>query len=147
MDEARSAAPERRAQSGNLADISMAKGLARLRTRAEFLRVAAARRRAARPGLVLQAAVRSPDSDDDIVRVGFTASRKVGNAVVRNRAKRRLRAAAAEVLARAGRPGTDYVLIARDATSARAYADLVGDLAAALRQIEQPRRGGARQER
>ena len=47
------------------------------------------------------------------MRVGFTASRKVGNAVVRNRAKRRLRAAAAEVLPRDGRPGTDYVLIAR----------------------------------
>jgi len=75
------------------------------------------------------------------VRVGFTASRKVGNAVVRNRAKRRLRAAAAEVLARDGRPGTDYVLIARAGTGERDYAELVGDLAAALRQIE--RRAGA----
>ena len=69
------------------------------------------------------------------MRVGFTASRKVGNAVVRNRAKRRLRAAAAEILARDGRPGTDYVLIARAGTGERRYADLVGDLAAALRQV------------
>ncbi len=69
------------------------------------------------------------------VRVGFTASRKVGNAVARNRAKRRLRAAAAEVLPRQGVPGTDYVLIARSGTGARPYAQLVADLEGALRQV------------
>ena len=69
------------------------------------------------------------------MRVGFTASRKVGNAVIRNRAKRRLRAAAAEVLPRAGEAATDYVLIARAATGKRAYAGLVGDLETALRQL------------
>ena len=87
------------------------------------------------------------------MRVGFTASRKVGNAVVRNRAKRRLRAAAAEILPRDGRPGTDYVLIARAGTGERRYAELLGDLAAALRQVDaagrqqrpgSPRRGRAR---
>jgi len=77
------------------------------------------------------------------VRVGFTASRKVGNAVVRNRAKRRLRAAAAEVLARQGTPGTDYVLIARSGTGTRPYAQLVGDLEGALRQVA---RSGRREE-
>jgi len=119
----------------------MTSGLARLKTRADFLRVAAARRRAARPGVVLQAATRPPGTGDgETVRVGFTASRKVGNAVVRNRAKRRLRAAAAEVLERSGRPGTDYVLIARDATAERPYAELVGDLIGALRQVDRPRR-------
>src|SRR5207237_8186372 len=118
----------------------------RLKTRADFLRVAAARRRAARPGLVLQAAPRPLGSGDgEAVRIGFTASRKVGNAVVRNRAKRRLRAAAAEVLARDGRPGPDYVLIARNGTGGRPYAELVGDLAAALRQIERPRQQSSRQ--
>ncbi|MGE5271551.1 MAG: ribonuclease P protein component [Thiohalocapsa sp.] len=134
----------------------MANGLARLKTRADFLRVAAARRRAVRPGLLLQAAPsRAPSGDGSeeepvesaVVRVGFTASRKVGNAVVRNRAKRRLRAAAADVLGRRGRPGTDYVLVARGATAERPYAELVGDLEAALRQVERPardrrRRGG-----
>ena len=115
----------------------MASVLARLKTRAEFLRVAATRRRAARPGLVLQAAPRpSAAVDAETVRVGFTASRKVGNAVVRNRAKRRLRAAAAAVLTRAGQPGTDYVLIARAATGQRSYAELVGDLEAAIRQVD-----------
>lgn len=118
----------------------MASGLVRLKTRADFLRVAAARRRAARPGLVLQAAARPQGLEGDAVRVGFTASRKVGNAVVRNRAKRRLRAAAADVLGRDGQPGTDYVLIARGGTGTRSYGELVGDLTAALRQVERRRR-------
>jgi ribonuclease P protein component len=101
------------------------------------LRVAAARRRAVRPGLVLQAAACPPGNDGvAAVRVGFTASRKVGNAVLRNRAKRRLRAAATAVLARNGRQGTDYVLIARAGTGGRPYAELVADLEAALRQVD-----------
>ena len=120
----------------------MADGVARLKKRADFLRVAGARRRAVRPGLVLQAAPRPADGAGSAMRIGFTASRKVGNAVSRNRAKRRLRAAAVEVLRRDGRPGTDYVLIARGATGARAYAELVGDLRSALRQLD--RRGGSR---
>ena len=74
------------------------------------------------------------------MRVGFTASRKVGNAVVRNRAKRRMRAAAASVLPALGRPGTDYVLIARADTAHRPFAELIADLEAALRRIG---RGGA----
>ena len=130
----------------------MASTLVRLKTRADFLRVAATRRRAVRPGLLLQAA-RQPPGDATgaagsdagaAIRVGYTASRKVGNAVVRNRAKRRLRAAAAEVLARDGRPGTDYVLIARGGTGERPYAELVGDLEAALRQVDRARSGDSR---
>jgi ribonuclease P protein component len=122
----------------------MAIGLARLKLRADFLRVAASRRSAARPGLVLQAAPMPPGAQNGpVARVGFTASRKVGNAVVRNRAKRRLRAAAAEVLARRGAPETDYVLIARNGTGTRPYAQLVGDLEGALRQVG---RSGRREE-
>ena len=120
----------------------MASGLARLKMRADFLRVAAERRRAVRPGVMLQAAPQPAESGGGAaMRVGFTASRKVGNAVARNRAKRRLRAAAAEVLLRRGRPGVDYVLIARAETGERPYAELVGDLESALRQID--RRGDA----
>lgn len=115
-------------------------GLVRLKTRADFLRVAGSGRRAVRPGLMLQAAPRPAQVDDaEAVRVGFTASRKVGNAVARSRAKRRLRAAAAEILAGAGRPGTDYVLIARSETAGRNYADLIRDLAGALRQVSRRR--------
>jgi ribonuclease P protein component len=122
---------------------SMTAGLARLKTRADFLRVAAGRRRAVRPGFILQAAARPIEADSGrVVRVGFTASRKVGNAVIRNRAKRRLRAVAAEVLPRQGRPGTDYVIVARAATGERAYPALVADLETALRQVDRHQRTG-----
>jgi len=96
------------------------------------------------PGLVLQAA-RQPKNAacGAAVRVGFTASRKVGNAVVRNRAKRRLREVA-RVLAERGRPGTDYVLIARAGTADRPYMALVADLETALRRVD---RGGPTQRR
>jgi ribonuclease P protein component len=115
----------------------MATGLVRLKTRADFLRVAARRVRVARPAFVLQAAA-APEGN--AVRIGFTASRKVGNAVIRNRAKRRLRAAADQVLTERGRPGTDYVLIARAGrTIGQGYAELVEDLAGAVRQIERRR--------
>lgn len=74
------------------------------------------------------------------IRVGFTCSKKVGNAVVRNRAKRRLRAIAREFLPVAGQPGWDYVLIGRaEATAVLPFDDLRRDLAHALRRLE-PRR-------
>lgn len=113
----------------------MGGGLVTLKSRADFLRVAAARRRAVTLGLILQAAQRPDGSHDPPVRVGFTASRKVGSAVTRNRAKRRLRAAAAAILRRDGRSGTDYVLIARGSTADRPYQALVADLESALRRV------------
>jgi ribonuclease P protein component len=88
--------------------------------------------------MVVQAALRP--GAGAALRVGFTASKRVGNAVARNRAKRRLRAAAAAVLPRCGKAGTDYVLIARTETGARPYADLLADLEGALRQLARPRR-------
>jgi ribonuclease P protein component len=122
------------------APVSPSGGLARLKQRADFLRVAATRRRAVLPGLVLQAAPRPERSAAaPALGVGFTASRKVGNAVTRNRAKRRLRAAAAAILPERGRPGTDYVLIARASTADRPYALLLADLAAALQRVERRR--------
>jgi ribonuclease P protein component len=129
---------------------SMAR-LSRLRQRADFLRVAAGRRKSVTPGLILQACrqppggVLSPDSRaPDAPRVGFTASRKVGIAIMRNRARRRLRAAVAEVMPLHAAPGHDYVVIARAATVGRPFAALVGDLEAALRQLgvyREPARG------
>jgi ribonuclease P protein component len=126
----------------------MTADLARLKSRADFLRVAAGRRRAVRPAFILQAAPRRSDEiGGESVRVGFTASRKVGNAVVRNRAKRRLRAIAAEVLPRMGRAGTDYVLVARATPIERGYAELVGDLEAALRQLARQKGDGGSPDR
>lgn len=114
----------------------MAPGAARLKRRAEFLRVAGARRKWVAPGLILQ--VRRQQPDDRPVgkvpplRVGFTVSRKVGGAVVRNRARRRLRAAAEAILPRFAATGHDYVLIGRGGTVARAFPALLDDLKTAL---------------
>jgi ribonuclease P protein component len=127
--------------------MSMPERLEKLKLRADFLRVAAARRGAAATGVVLQAAARpNHGKAGPRVRVGFTASRKVGNAVTRNRAKRRLRAAASIVLSRRGRPQTDYVLIARAGTPTRPFSDLIGDLESALRRIDGRRRLSASHE-
>ncbi len=117
----------------------------RLKRRAEFLRVAGGRRRWATPGLVLQANRRpnenEPQSMDTQPRVGFTASRRVGQAVDRNRARRRLKAAAAKVLPVQARPGYDYVIIARRGTLKRPFPALVSDLEQALQRIDSaPRR-------
>lgn len=112
----------------------MVPALTRLKRRPEFLRVASSRQKWAAPGLVLQ--VRQNSQDSDLLRVGFTVSRKVGNSVERNRAKRRLRAVAGEVLAEMAKPGFDYVIIGRKATLKRPYAMLVGDLKKALKRTK-----------
>lgn len=71
-----------------------------------------------------------------LVRIGFTASKKIGNAVARNRAKRRMRALAREVLPGLARPGWDYVLVAKpDATISRDYKDMLADFGHALRSV------------
>ena len=103
-----------------------------LKKRADFLRAQKGiRRRAA--GLTLEiCATPEGAAQDGRYRIGFTASRKVGDAVRRNRAKRRLRAAARAILPHQAFERTDYVLIARPATLTRPYADLLKDLAQTL---------------
>ena len=110
--------------------------LGRLRKRSEFLAVAAAKARWSAPGLVLQAH-KAPEDDrtDEPLRIGFTATKKIGNAVARNRARRRLRAVADEVLRREGLAAAgpaDLVLIARAGTADRPYEALKADLQQAL---------------
>jgi ribonuclease P protein component len=101
----------------------------RLTRRAEFLRAAAKGRKAATPGLVLQAL---PRQDTGPARVGFTVTKKVGNAVVRNRTRRRLKEAARLLLKQQPLAGVDLVLIGRDGTRARRFAALQDDLRRAL---------------
>lgn len=116
--------------------------LGRIKKRSDFLRAARGGRKWAAAGLVLQACERAGAADQEqVMRVGFTASRKVGNAVARNRAKRRLKALSQELLPLRGRPGRDYVLIARQATLSRPYPALRADLETALEQVERARRG------
>ncbi|HEY2884362.1 MAG TPA: ribonuclease P protein component [Rhizomicrobium sp.] len=107
--------------------------LEHLRVRADFLRAQKGVRRVT-PGVTLEVCA-SPQTilTGNSLRVGYTASKKIGGAVVRNRAKRRLRAAAAAVLPLSGLPGTDYVLVARRDTATRPFDSLVQDLAQALR--------------
>ena len=102
----------------------------RLKKRAEFLRVAAKGKKAPRPGLVLQA---MPRQDDQPARLGFTVTKKVGNAVVRNRTRRRLKEAARLLLREQPVTGVDLVLIGRDGTRARPFEALRQDLVKALK--------------
>ncbi len=99
--------------------------------------------------MILQVCENQKTEGDDAahdLRVGFTASRKVGPAVARNRARRRLRAAADRVMPASARPGHDYVIIARAATLGRPFADLVGDLEGALRRLGVHRAGAGKRE-
>lgn len=105
----------------------------KMRKRPDFLRTAQGRRQGT-AGFLLQARARGDDSP--AVRVGFTCSKKLGNAVARNRAKRRLREVARMVLPGLARPGWDYVLVGRPgATTDREFALLLSDLDTALRSV------------
>ena len=103
----------------------------RLKIRADFLRAAKGIRRV--EGAITLETCPTPEPLPGTVRVGFTASKKVGNAVIRNRAKRRLRAAASQLLPLLGRDGHDYVLVARGTTVARPFPALLSDITTALK--------------
>lgn len=108
-------------------------GVVRLRKRPQFLFVRHGKSERRRT-LVVQARKRRGDDTKSCAAIGegFTATKKVGNAVIRNRAKRRLHAAAAELLPRLGLPNTDYVFIARRDTATIGWQRLLDDMESAL---------------
>lgn len=137
-------------------------GICRLKRRGDFLAVAKGAHQSS-TGVLLQGrrrvrdapdhrspGTRRPTANAHSIRVGFTCSRKLGNAVRRNRAKRRLREAARQMIPKHGRRGWDYVLVGRvDATLSRPWQDLLGDLEWALGRLHRRadlRGRGGRQE-
>ena len=109
--------------------------LVRLKRRVEFIRIARSGQGHVTPGLVLQVARQDKANADPLEQtlgIGFTASKKVGNSVARNRVKRRLRAAVQEVMHLRAAANQDYVVIGRAATADRPFGDLKADLITAL---------------
>jgi ribonuclease P protein component len=109
-----------------------AQRLITLTKRSDFL-AANAGKRAASPGFVLL--VRDRKDGDPVKRVGFTVTKKIGNAVVRNRMKRRFRALAREIIPSCGIAGADHVMIGRSTGIERDFSALRQDLGRALEKV------------
>jgi len=105
----------------------------RLVRRSQYLRVARARKYIVSKGLILQFEIKDPNEGGNKHRVGFTASKKVGNAVVRNRARRRLKSVVNDVLTSSEEQPLDLVLIGRASTLKRSYDELLSDFRFALK--------------
>jgi ribonuclease P protein component len=112
-----------------------AQRLTTIKRRADFL-AANTGLRASTPGFVLL--VRAREDTDPGMRVGFTVTRKIGGAVVRNRMKRRFRALAREIISTKGVPGADHVMIGRAKGIEREFATLKNELAGALERLRKP---------
>ena len=110
----------------------------RLRRRSEFL-AAARGARLSRAAFVLQALPRPEPERAGTIGIGLTVTRKIGNAVTRNRARRRLREALRLVLPGPARPATDYVVVARPPALTFPFANLQSDLVGAFGQIARRR--------
>ena len=105
----------------------------RMVRRSQYVRVARARKYVAAKGLILQFEIKDPNEDGNKYRVGFTVSKKVGNAVVRNRARRRLKSVVNDALTSSEERPLDLVLIGRVSTLKRSYDELLGDFRFALK--------------
>lgn len=107
-------------------------GLTIIKARRDFLAANAAKR-AAQGGFVLL--VRERQDGDPAMRLGITITKKIGNAVIRNRMRRRFRALAREILPTQGIAGADHVLIGRAGGIERDYSALKAELAKALARV------------
>lgn len=105
--------------------------LGKLKQRSEFLHARGGKYQA-RPGIVIQMRENPAKLSTDTVKVGFTATKKIGNAVVRNRCKRRMRELARALLPLHGKPGFNYIFIARADTAKAEWAQLYKDVEKAL---------------
>jgi ribonuclease P protein component len=115
--------------------------LGRLIKRADFLAAAKSGLKFVKPSVVVQSRRRpAPELDQHpidpgLIRIGFTATKALGNAVVRNRVKRRLRAASAKLVPQYGLPGCDYVFIGREQAYKGSFDDLIRDMKHALKRL------------
>ena len=100
-------------------------------SRAGFLAARSNGEKALSRGLVIQAV----ENEGSQWRIGLTATKKIGNAVTRNRARRRMRALARGYLVPLAQPGTDYVLIARHDTVSADWQDMAKGLQKAIRYL------------
>ncbi len=108
--------------------------LERIKTRKEYLAIAASGRRWVTPAFVMQ--TKEADDKDKPPHVGFTVTKKVGNAVIRNRVRRRLKEAAREIIPLKASRGREYVLIGRHACLDIAYERIKSDLKWALKKLD-----------
>ena len=116
-----------------------------LKKRSDFLRVANMRKKWVTPAIIVQV-LSNNGVEQDQIRVGYTASKKVGNAVQRNYAKRRMREVAKQVLTKKARNDHDYVLIARREIGDYPFSELIRDLKWALKRLHEgldAKKGGA----
>lgn len=116
-----------------------------LKKRSDFLRVANMRKKWVTPAIIVQV-LSNNGVEQDQIRVGYTASKKVGNAVQRNYAKRRMREVAKQVLTKKARNDHDYVLIARREIDDYPFKELIRDLKWALKRLHEgldAKKGGA----
>nr|WP_294914581.1 ribonuclease P protein component [uncultured Neokomagataea sp.] len=107
----------------------------RLKKRSQFLHLSRRGRKAALPGMVVQGLLHEGAEAEKQTRVGFTVTKKVGNAVIRNRTRRRLREALRLVARDEGLPSGDFVLIGREGTRGRDFSALKNDLRQAMTKV------------
>ncbi|MBI36466.1 MAG: ribonuclease P protein component [Alphaproteobacteria bacterium] len=108
-----------------------------LKMRSDFIRIASKKRYWSTPGLTLQVSETPRETyDKSVIRIGYTASKKVGNAVKRNRARRRLRETVRKLMPFQAETGNDFVIIARSETVSRPFQDLLSDLELSLKKLD-----------